>query len=403
MVYIDPVDELYNEISRGREGKNIGLTTGLEKLDGVIHGIQRRSLVAIGGSTGSGKSSLALDVYVFKPLIQLMDKGPSKIKIVYYSLELSRRVILAKLLSLYVSYKYNEIITYSEILSFDVPLSDYKNEFLQKAKDWLSRASKFLDIRDAQLTVEAFIATQMSYYTAFGKFTQVQSEGQTVVNYEWNDPDMYFISITDHLGLVGSKEVMDNLIKQIIYFRDTCGGTYVTIQQLNRGQQSIDRKKAGQMAETNLSDFKDSGGATEGAEVVIGMYYPYREGMGSCRGYKIIDPTGDKDRCLNSRFRLLIVLKNRFGVSEVGVPAGFYGEIGSFRSLPLPADMTDYDYVKYNNVVSLEPIQIIRDVLELPEVKAPKDSQADIVDEDTGEIYTPLVEKQVENSCKFIL
>lgn len=403
MAGIDAVHELYTEIARGREGKNIGLTTGLEKLDGVIHGIQRRCLVSIGGSTGSGKSSLALDVYVFKPLIQLMDKGPGALKIVYYSLELSRRVILAKLLSLYVSYKYNEIITYSEILSFDVPLDDYKNNFLEQAKAWLIRASEFLDIRDAPLTVESFISTQTAYYASFGKFENTESNGQLVTTYTPNDPNMYFISIIDHLGLLGDKSVMDNLIKQVIYYRDTCGGTYVSIQQLNRSQQSIERRKSGQMAETSLSDFKDSGGATEGAEVVIGMYYPYREGIGSCRGYKIIDPTGAKDRCLNSRFRLLIVLKNRFGMSEIGIPSGFYGEIGSFRPLPLPADMTDYDYVKYNNVVSLEPIQIIRDVLHItPKPVVVQDSQ-EVVDEDTGEVFTALVDKSNEDTNKFIL
>jgi replicative DNA helicase len=51
------VDFLYEEINRGREGKNIGLNTGIPKLDNYIGGIQRGNYTLVFGLSGSGKSA----------------------------------------------------------------------------------------------------------------------------------------------------------------------------------------------------------------------------------------------------------------------------------------------------------------------------------------------------------
>ena len=48
------VDFLYEEINRGREGKNIGLNTGIPKLDNYIGGIQRGNYTLVFGLSGSG-------------------------------------------------------------------------------------------------------------------------------------------------------------------------------------------------------------------------------------------------------------------------------------------------------------------------------------------------------------
>ena len=47
-------------------------------------------------------------------------------------------------------------------------------------------------------------------------------------------------------------------------------------------------------------------------------------------------------------------MKNRFGKADLNKGATFHGEIGMFRELPRPEDISDYD--KY---LELQPLEII--------------------------------------------
>jgi len=48
------IKELNSLVERGKTGKNIGISTGMAKLDKVIYGIQRKFLYTIGASSGIG-------------------------------------------------------------------------------------------------------------------------------------------------------------------------------------------------------------------------------------------------------------------------------------------------------------------------------------------------------------
>ncbi len=110
--------------------------------------------------------------------------------------------------------------------------------------------------------------------------------------------------------------------------------TGIFIQQLNRGQKSMDRKLNGYEL-VQLDDFKDTSGTTDGSEIVIALYYPYREKIPKVEGYPI-------QNILKDRFRLVQVLKNRYGRSDVNKGVTFHGEIGMFKELPRPEEISDY-------------------------------------------------------------
>ena len=57
--------QLNSLIQKGRKGKNIGISTGLPKLDSIIYGIQRRYLYLVGSDSGAGKSSFVIDVFLY--------------------------------------------------------------------------------------------------------------------------------------------------------------------------------------------------------------------------------------------------------------------------------------------------------------------------------------------------
>lgn len=53
------VESLFRSIDSGREGLNIGLSTGITKLDALTYGVQRKWFTVIAGDSGTN-----IDVYI---------------------------------------------------------------------------------------------------------------------------------------------------------------------------------------------------------------------------------------------------------------------------------------------------------------------------------------------------
>ena len=109
------VDLLYKDIEDGIKGKNQGYSTGLEKLDSIIDGVTKQTYYVLFSNSGAGKTSLCLYSFIYRPLMEHLDDP--NFKIVYFSLEMSPVMLLAKLLSTYIFEKYNLELSVKKILS----------------------------------------------------------------------------------------------------------------------------------------------------------------------------------------------------------------------------------------------------------------------------------------------
>lgn len=85
------VDILFRLIDSGKEGKNIGFSTGIPKLDEYTGGIRKGVYTLIFGLSGAGKTALALYCYIYRPL---MDNPNADIKLIYYSLEINIKCLV---------------------------------------------------------------------------------------------------------------------------------------------------------------------------------------------------------------------------------------------------------------------------------------------------------------------
>lgn len=112
------------------EGKNIGLSTGIPKLDKIIGGIQPSRYYLIGAGSSVGKSSMVIFM-----MYQLLRYGKDPVTIVYYSLELGAEVILAKLMGLYCAEEFGVYLTTNDIMSYEHPISKEHFALLFKAKE----------------------------------------------------------------------------------------------------------------------------------------------------------------------------------------------------------------------------------------------------------------------------
>lgn len=124
-------DELFERIKEGRNGKNIGLSTGLPKLDKIIGGIQPDRYYTIAAASSVGKTSLMLFI-MYNLLKQESEEKP--IYLIYFSLEIGEDVLLAKLIALYCAEEFGIYLTINDIFSFEHPIGDYEYNCLLKAR-----------------------------------------------------------------------------------------------------------------------------------------------------------------------------------------------------------------------------------------------------------------------------
>lgn len=331
----DIVESLFALIDRGREGLNIGVSTGLPKLDEIISGIQRQTFYLIAGGTGSGKTTLCLYSYVYQPLKKYL--GTDDFRVIYYSLEMTGEMILAKLLSMYIYDTFKIQMSYSDILSRKEILNDEYYEYIKKSKEWLEQVKKHLIIYDKTLTTKTLYNHLKEYANANGRF--VENEEGTSKIYIPNIENQLVLVVIDHVFLMtqlagqNKKDSADEAAKILITFRNKCGYSPVVLQQLNRQGSTMDRRKEN-MQVPELQDLKGTGDVSEAAEIVIMLFNPAKEKMSSWEKYKI--------NLLQDKFRGVCVTKNRFGELDKVVPCNFFGNVNIFREMPKPEEIDDY-------------------------------------------------------------
>lgn len=348
---------LLDLINKGREGRNKGLSTGLPKLDNLISGVQRGWLTVIAGGSGSGKTSLAIYSYVYQPLKQML--GDPKLKIVYFSLEISKELLMAKLLSIYILDTYHESISFKELLSFNDKLDDYRYKIVIDAFAWLSEVEKHLIIYDKPVNADGVNEFLTKYLATQGQFKEInENQIEYISNYE----DPYHIVVIDHIRLLSGqpKEQIDKLCDYLVYLRNVAKITPVLIQQINRDSQSMDRRKGGYNL-IQQSDLADSSSPAQSAEVILALFHPFREQLTTCCGYDISQ--------LNDKCRINQCIKNRYGESDKAIGTSFFGSVGVFKELPRPDEISDYSLYQDVGYYLNENKQIVKEEIYKKEIK----------------------------------
>lgn len=335
------VEELYSKIDQGREGRNIGLKTGLPKLDLYTGGFQKGVYKLVFGNSGAGKSSFVIYTDVYRVLKDYPDKD---VLHVYFSLEMSAEVLLAKLLSLYLEEEYGLEVPFMDLMSIKRKLPDHIYSYILQAKEWLDSISEKIIIFDKPLSAEVFNSSMMEIFNKYGKFTKVDGGKRTI--YTPNNPEKIINIILDHAGLCtcshgrSKKEEIDLISSYCVRFREVCGASIDFIMQENRNASNMDRRKA-DLSESTVDDIKDSGSPQNDCTMCLAVYFPLKYQLTSYRGYRILD-SKDGGLGLGGAVRGILLLKNRFGNANKAFVTGFQGSIGKFVELPKP-DEINYD------------------------------------------------------------
>lgn len=264
--------------------------------------------------------------------------GKNSLKILYISLELSATVVIAKLLSIYIAETFKEIVPYSEIFSLDKKIEDKKYELIKKSLQWLSTVENHLIIYDKSISANKADELIKGILSTYGDFIEVN---KFHTEYKPKYENFQFIVVTDSVSLLSEeegrnkKQEIDLYCKKLIWLRNVARITAIMVQQVNRNNQNIDRRKLG-LLEFNNSDLADTSETVNASENVIAIFSPFKEKLQEYRDYKIIDGLFDRGRSI-------LVNKSRFGIADLGIMTSFYGEIGIWESLPKANEIDNYE------------------------------------------------------------
>lgn len=332
MSKIDYLNILKNNIDRGIQGYNKGLPTGFPRLTECISNVQQRKYITIGGATGTGKTALVDSAYVFSPYEYLQsNESIHDLEIIYYSLEIPADEKLAKFicLRLWEHHKIHidSMQLYSEgtkcIPKTAIAAIDEIFEYFAKMQE------RVLNFRSS-MSPDFMYKDLMSYAESRGKV--IKNEDGIIIQYIPKNPYLITEIIVDHTNLItpnkqdkDKKGAIDRFSQMAVFFRNVFNFTFIPISQFNRGIESVARKTSDSL-EPQLSDFKETGATQEDANIVLGLFNPFRYGIDNHLGYPI-----DK---LKRNYRAAYVLKNRGGEDNLVIGMHFNGQIGKFKELP---------------------------------------------------------------------
>lgn len=340
-------------IEKGRQGSNIGLDTGMTKLELYMDNYLPGTSYLIGAQSGVGKSTYTLFTFIYKPLMDWLNTEDSAKKArdpywIFFNLEMTAEQIQGKLLSMYIYDTYGEQIRFKEMFSRgrDTMLSDDHYELIKKCEEFLDLLDKRIIFHDGAFNSDKYKECLNDDLKKFGTF----KDG----DFYPTNSDQIIGVIVDHLSLTrasngrSKKEEMDLVSSYGVQYRNKCRiVSPIMIMQFNRNANGGERIKAG-LQEPDYSDYKDSGAVVEDSMVVLALHCPVKFKLSSYRGYDL--------KQLGQNFISVILLKSRFGTSDIVDCLGFYGDCSHYKELPKANEITDYE--KYKDPSwTLQPIK----------------------------------------------
>lgn len=341
--------ELKKEVERGLQGKNEGLPMGFDRLNRYI-GLRKGMYYLTGGLTGSGKTSFIDDAFVLNPaewkLSKEGQKSDMKLKVIYRSMERSRKYKMAKWTCRKIFIEEGIIIQLGSLLGWRgyPKLTHTEHDIFLSFEERMEQILDIVTIIDGPENPIGIAKGLKTHAEARGTIEQLDKFNKMYVP---DDPNEFTIVVIDHVGLLkpvtgftSKKERIDKMSDELRYARDFYGYSPVVVQQLNRDISNPIRLKAGDV-EPQLEDFKDSSQTQDDADVVMALFDPMR--------YKVADPSGYslsklKDEHGANHFRSLRLIKNSFGEDDIRIGLGFFGQVGIFKELPKKQIITEDDY-----------------------------------------------------------
>lgn len=354
--------KLKNDIQRLRDrrqrvldGKYNCIPFPFQRFRRLFPGIEQEKFLVITANQKIGKSKFTDYVLVYEPLFFSMEHPELKVKILYFTLEMSPS---AKRDEFYCHLLYrldNIRISPTDLRSTDQerPVDEKVLELLEseRYKPYIDKFNEMVEFIDDDKNPTGINKRCRDYALSHGhlNFKEVdvvdplddsKITKRRVVDsdnpYTPDDPEEYRIVIVDNasnLALESGMKKMENidkLAKYGIILRNQLKYIFVLIQHQAQAQEGIENQKLNKIKPSSdgLADCKTT---TRDANFVLGLYSPYKYGLREYEGYDITK--------FGNFIRFMEVIEDRdYGASNNICPLFFDGAASTFAELPRADD-----------------------------------------------------------------
>lgn len=370
-LYERVLNRITSQRQRLIDGKINCIPWGLPKFEELLPGIQQGQYYLITANSKVGKTQIADFLFLYNVVKQVIDNNIQiSVKIFYFSLEMSKE---EKMLAAFSHILYvKEGITVApqdlsstkadRILSEDVlnTIAKYKKYFekIEEIVEFIDDVRNPTGIYNMVKTYAYENGVQYKKKVEFinNKTKEVEEIKEIDDYYQPNDPEEYVFVIIDHISLISQEKEGNTLLSKhesivklssnyLVKLRNKFNYIPVVIQQQAQAQESVENLKAGRL-KPSLDGLGDCKLTQRDANVVLGLFDPFRHQLATYEGYNI--------KLFKHRIRFMEILANRNGRAAVTCPMYFDGATNFFRELPNSQTETQELYKVYKFLENLD-------------------------------------------------
>ena len=353
------IESLQNNREKRLHGEVIAIPWSLKKLSTLIPGVERGKYYLVAAAMKNGKTQLTDFLFVMEPIEWYIKTRPKiKLKILYFSLEMSKESKILQAMSYKLNKDYNISISPQYLKStFSGYILDPKILSIinsREFQEWLTKYESVVTYIDDIRNPEAIHNFVKHYAEKHGKYIM---NNDNIEGYISNEKDEQVIIVCDHLSLLSpdNGDTLHNaMYKYSAYhcleFRDRFNYTVVNVQQMSassnaqqfdyRGNSIIEKIRP---SPDGLADMKLS---SRDCNLMISLFNP--------TSYNIEDYEGIDLKRIGNWHRELYVNLNRDGMANIQLQLYFNGAVNEFMELPRPVDETTYRLIqtKINKIIA---------------------------------------------------
>lgn len=338
-------------------GKYNCLPFPFERFRKVYPGVEQGKFLIITANQKVGKSKLADYLFIYEPLFYMMDHPELKVKVIYFSLEMSAKEKYNEFLCHLLSRLDKIHIDTRRLRSVDQPCDPHIFELLESEKyqRYIQAYEDMVIFNDTDKNPTGIRKFYRDYALAHGHYNYITVQEKNEITgemedtkaldpikpYSQDDEDEYRFIILDNAANLSTEKnyeslraAIEKVSKDGIVAKKQLNYIFVLIQHQAQSQEGIENIKLGRMRPTadGLGDNKTT---SRDLNCLIGLYNPakFLEEMEQpiYKGYNIAR--------LKNYCRFLEIIDDRdYGAGGCYIGLFFDGATSTFKELPLPSD-----------------------------------------------------------------
>ena len=352
------------------EGKYNCLPLPFERFRKVYPGVEQGKFIIVTANQKVGKSKLADFLFIYEPLFFMVDHPELKVKVLYFSLEMSAKEKYNEFLC-HLLFRLDKIhIDTRRLRSVDKPCDPHVFELLEteRYQKYIKAYENMVLFDDTVKNPTGINKICRDYALKHGHYNYITVQEPNEITgemedvqkidplnpYTQDDPEEYRFIILDNAtnlseekGCKDKREAIEKMSKYGITLKRQLNYIFVFIQHQAQSQEGVENIKLNRMRPT-ADGIGDNKTTSRDLNCLMGLFNPYKflEQLKQ-NGYK--DYNGYNIARLGDYGRFFEIIDDRdYGAGGHWVGLFFDGAVSTFQELPLPSDKENLEkYYKY--------------------------------------------------------